>query len=352
MVGSIVTTGRRATGRRAGWVVSVLVLITAVLAGASPAAAAPDTGIVGSVVKAPITPDGDVAGAPTDFVINFDTSMDPIVPGRTLLAGDTIKVTLPDDFVRLVGPVQNPGPGGCNAASGTCSTAVLLQGWPQHPIPPTIGAGNYTVGAEDNTIVFTALKDLTPDTPNEPGIKQAHLILRTFVNPGPGRYEFAVAAQTGAGGATETGVAVVHVRPKPRASINVTSVFNAGNPNTIYQQTSPGDPTPLDWDFLVWDRRGEPAVGVDIRQINRNHALLVDGKRVVGQIRIDGPAGAAGQAITALGPSTPIDEGPVLGLPTARLTARFTAGDTPGRYTTTLSMNNGAGGVQMVVDVS
>ena len=44
-------------------------------------------GIVSSIVKAPITPDGDVAGAPTDLVINFDTSLDPDFDGRPLPAG-------------------------------------------------------------------------------------------------------------------------------------------------------------------------------------------------------------------------------------------------------------------------
>jgi hypothetical protein len=53
-------------------------------------------GIVSTVLKAPITPDGDVAGRPTDVVITLDTSLDPEVEGRTLLAGETIKVTLPD----------------------------------------------------------------------------------------------------------------------------------------------------------------------------------------------------------------------------------------------------------------
>ncbi len=55
--------------------------------------------IVTSVEKAPIVADGDVVGAATDLVINLNTSLDPAVPGRTLLAGRTIKVTLPDEFV-------------------------------------------------------------------------------------------------------------------------------------------------------------------------------------------------------------------------------------------------------------
>ena len=318
--------------------------------GTSSVSAGVDTGIVASVAKAPITPDGDVAGAPTDFVITLDTSLDPAVPGRTLLTGGTVKVTLPDDFLNLGGPVSNPGPPpACPPPAGTCSTGVLLQGWPQHPVPPS--PANYTVSVEGtNTIVYTAMTDLVPAPPAEPGLKQIHLILRDFLNPGPGRYEFAVEAETGPGGAVETGTAVVHIRPKPRASINVTSVFNAGTPNTIYQTAAAGATAPLDYDFLVWDNNGEPAVGVEIRQVNDHHALLVQGRRAVGQITIDAPAGAVGQQVSSLGPSIPI-VGPVLNLDTARLTAQFTAGDTSGRYITTFSMNNGTS-VQMVVDVS
>ncbi len=331
-------------------VVAGLAVAAMVTAGAASASAGVDTGIVARVTNAPVTPDGDVAGALTDFVITLDRSLDPTVAGRTLLAGKTVKVTLPDDFVNLGGPVLNPGPPpSCPPPARTCSTAVLLQGWPQHPIPPS--PLNYTVGVEGtNTIVYTATKDLVPAPPAEPGFKQMHLILQNFVNPGPGRYEFLVEAETGSGGVVETGVAVVHVRPKPKASINVTSVFNAGTPNTIYQQAAPGATVPLNYDFLVWDRNGDPAVGVEIRTVNDHHAVLVQGHRVVGQITIEAPPGASGQQVSSLGPSTPI-VGPVLNLDTARLTAQFTAGDQPGRYTTTFSMNNGTS-VQMFVHVS
>jgi hypothetical protein len=334
-----------------GSVVAGVAVAALVTGGAAPASAGVDTGIVAAVAKAPITPDGDVAGAPTDLVITLDGSLDPADPGRTLLEGKTVKVTLPDDFVNLGGPVLNPGmPPGCPPPAGTCSTGVLLQGWPQHPIPPS--PLNYTVGGEGtNTIVYTATQDLVPAPPAAPGLKQMHLVLRNFVNPGPGRYEFLVEAETGPGGAIETGVAVVHVRPKPRASINVTSVFNGPTtPNTIYQQAAQGSTVPLDYDFLVWDRKGDPAVGVEIRSVNDNHAQLVQGRRVVGQIRIEAPRGASGQQVSSLGPSTPII-GPVLNLATARLTVQFTAGDSPGRYTTTFRMNNGTS-VQMFVDVS
>ncbi len=322
----------------------LLVSAIALMAVVAPAGATSSgSGIVASVVKAPIDPAGDVAGERTDFVINLDTTLDPAVDGRALLAGNTIKVTLPDDFEYLGGPVTNPGPPpGCPPAAGTCGTGVLLQGWPQNPIPPS--PANYTLSLEGtHTVVYTATRDLVPGDPalNGPGIKQMHLILTNYVNPHPGRYEFLVEAETGPGGAVETGVGVVHVVPKPRASINVTSVF-AGPPpfaNTIYQTTAVGAPAPLEWNFLVWDRTGEPAVGVTVHQVNDTTAQLKLGNKTVGTIKIKAPAGAGGQTVSG-GPSVLI-VAPVKGFPTGRLTVQFTAGGEAGLYETTLSMNNG-----------
>lgn len=228
---------------------------------------------------------------------------------------------------------------------------VLLQGSPQNPIPPTVDAGNYTVSLEGtHTLVYTAARDLVPgdDTLNGPGIKQAHVILNGFDNPSPGWYAIEVAAETGPGGSLETGVGFVQIHPKPLASINITSAFSAGA-NTIYQGTTPGAATPLAWDFLMWDRNGDPAIGVTVVQTNSNNALLKIDRRTVGRVSIDAPPGAAGQTVAG-GPSTLLEVAPVLGLPTGQLTVVFTAGDTVGEYVTTLSMNNGTS-VQMHVEV-
>jgi hypothetical protein len=309
-----------------------------------PATAAPSgSGIVASVAKAPIDPVGDVAGERTDFVINLDGSLDPSVDGRALLAGNTIKVTLPEDFEYLGGPVTNPGPPpGCPPTAGTCGTGVLLQGWPQNPIPPS--PANYTLSLEGtHTVVYTATRDLVPGdlTLNGPGIKQMHLILTNYVNPNPGRYEFQVTAETGPGGAVETGIGVVRIRPRPRASINVTSVL-AGPPpfaNTIFQTTGVGEDAPHEWSLLIWDRLGEPALGVSVHQVNRRSAQIVRDGAVVGHIKIQAPKGARGQAVAG-GPSTAF-VAPVKGEDTGLLAVQFTAGNKPGLYTTTLRMNNG-----------
>ena len=344
---------RNYSRRRSSWPRKTLIgMVSAAMLGLVPGAATATLGgVVSSVDKAPISPTGDVAGELTDLVITLDTSLDPAVPGRSLRQGDSIKVTLPDAFTSLDLPTSNVGPGGCNPASFSCNTGVLLQGWPQNPIPPTIAAGNYLVSMEGtHTIVFTAVRDLLAGDPtlNGPGIKQVHLLAFGFVNPHPGRYGIEIDAETGIGGAVETGTGFVAIRPDARASVNVTSVFAGAN--TIYQETAVGTPAPHAWDFLVWDRLGGPAVGITVDQIDDDRALLRVGESTVGQVKISAPPGAAGQAVSG-GPSSLLAAGPILGLPTGRLTITFIAGHLPGTYETTLSMLNGTS-VTMYVEVT
>jgi len=319
------------------------------------------SGIVASVTNAPVAPGGDVAGAATDVVINLDIDMDPAVPGRTLPAGRSIRVLLPLGF-EFVDPVNFPladvfSAASCVPGNLQCTTAVLLQGWPQHPIlpvaPPPGPPNQYSLSYDDqaHAIVYTALQDIVPGVPLAgPGIKQLHLILNGFLNPRrPGFYTIRVEAETGPGGSLEVGSGEIQILPHPRPHIGVTSAFVTAQ-NTIYQMTSPGNPTPLPYDFLLWDSDGAPFTEVTIEQVGPEHALLRKGARVVGHVFIDAPPGADGQSIVSAGPSFAINA-PVTGVPTARLTAMFTAGSLPGRYVLTFSLAGGDA-VEMFVDVT
>ena len=330
--------------------------ILALLTLASSAALA--DGSVVSVAKAPITPDGNVAGAPTDLVIDLDTSLDPAFLGRALPAGCSVRVTLPGDFENTGLPAQDVFSENCAPGNFRCITGVFLQGWPQHPIlphfpPVPLGpATEYALTLDgSHTLVFTALMDLVVPNPNPapgPGLKQIHLI-SGFVNPKrPGFYPVQVEFEAGAGCTAESGVANVHIVPKIRPSVQVTSVFNMGAPNTIYQQTTALNDVPYAWDFLLWDRRGGPMEGVTVEMVNSELALLKQGNRAVGNIRIHVPTGAEGQSLSG-GPSVVI-LAPLKGVPTARLTVQFTAGSAPGRYTTTVKMQGG-NALKMFVDV-
>lgn len=316
--------------------------------------------IVSSIVKGPVAADGDVVSAATDLVINLTTLLNPAVPGRTLLAGRTIKVILPDQFVNTGSlPLQDVfSSPTCVPGHLQCSTAVLLQGWPQHPIlprvpptPPGTGTPQYTLSLEGtNTIVLTATVDLALGVPLPgPGIKQIHLILNGFRNPPhPGFYPIAVVAETGPNGEVESGTGTVHILPQIGPSINVTSAFNPGAPNTIFQQTAPGELAPLPYDFLLWDRSGDPFEGVTVQMVNPEYAHLKQDKSVVGHVAIEMPLGATMQEVFTQEPSSAI-EAPITGVPTARLRAFFRAGSATGVYVVTFALNGG-NAVRLFVD--
>lgn len=331
-------------------------------------------GIVHSIVNAPVAVDGTVAGAATDFVINFDLDMDPSIPGKTLAKGSSIRIKLPEAFVFADSenyPLQNVfGAKDCVPGNFKCSTAVLSHGWPQNPILPSFPPGKnaqYTLSFESdtNTLIFTA-NVMIKDVPLPgPGIKQMHLILLGFKNPTiPGRYPIHVSIMDETGAVLESGMDHLLIRPTPAPSINVTSVFvpgdvkggNPPNPNTIYQTTVPNRVAPMPWDFLMWDANGTPYTDIEIIQTESNRGELRHKEKVVGWFFISAPEGAMGQKVTRLA-SVAIPGTPVIGksfgtpIPAGRLTAQFTAGSKAGRYVTHFEMNQG-NQIHMIVDVA
>lgn len=329
------------------------------------AAAGADSSLVAEIGKAPIVPDGDVAGAATDVVIELAVDPDPAVPGLTLAKGESIRVTLPDAFVFADSegcPVEDfLGAPHCAPDKLACSTLILLQGWPQEPILPSFPPGEkqqYSIDYDpkDNAFTLTAAVALD-DVPMEgPGLKQIHLALLGFRNPDePGDYPIGVSIRDAEGNARAAGTGVLTIRPTVAPSLNLASVFddNGGappNPNTIYQTANTNAPTPLPWDFLVWDGAGEAYDGLEVRQLSPTHGALVHKGETVGAFTIDAPPGAMGQHVTG-GPSIALPREPVFdaAIPTGRLTLHFTAGSKSGRYVTTFALAGGDS-VRMTVD--
>ena len=309
--------------------------------------------IVNEVINAPIVSDGTTAGRTTDFVINLDTSLDPSIAGRTLLEGNQIRIILPKEFKNTLdyGFVGCPPP----LWDRKCNTGVLLQGWPQHPIGPPPSKYKMEYDDTSNTITFIAKQDLVPSLPLEPGLKQMHLILLGFTNPHPGHYRIKVEAETGLNGALETGWAKIHIVPKSRPSISVTStgMYNPDELNTIYQETTVNNEAPLLYNFLLWDKKDKPFVGVDLFDLGEgSNYLLKKGNKVVGHVNIDAPDDASGYMLMSEGESVSAFR-PTLGGPTltARWVGKFVAGTKAGRYTITAKLNGG-NEVKMFVDVS
>ena len=199
-----------------------------------------------------------------------------------------------------------------------------------------------------HTIVYTANVDIVPGLAAPgPGIKQTHLLLFGFRNPDEGVYDIKVVAETGPGGAVETGIGRVEIVDSPQPSISVTSAFNAGSPNTIYQSTATNSLTSLAYDFLLWDGNGLPFTGITIEPVNSTRWDLVKGNQVVGQVVLQALRGATGQELTSGQPSFEINS-PVSGVATARLTAQFKTGDALGDYILVFSMNDGNSVVMFV----
>jgi hypothetical protein len=347
-------------------------------------------GMVERIGKSSITADGNVSGEPVDIVITLDRSLDPMVDGRSLAAGDEIRVIFPPEFdltdldpaypLRDVPwplpPVPPLPPMPCVPGNLQCTTAVILHGWPQQPFFPPAVHHALSIDPFENALVFTAVQDLAPAGPTAPGIKQLLLILNGLTNPQPGEYVLQVEAQTGPGGSWESGSGIYKVHPHTRPSVNVTSVFVAGlaglltgspecasptlppNPNNpVYQHTLIGEDAPFIWTLLLWGKNNEPLTDVSLAWSSERQARLVRGNRTIGQLFIDAPVGSSGFGIevnpedctTAL-PGAPVIAGtPGIGpQPVGRLDLLFRAGDVAGDYTASISINNG-NAVELVV---
>lgn len=331
------------TARRASYIlalVALLVILPACAGVATPATPAND-GIVKQIMKAPVVPDGDVAGRPNDIVIDLNTSLDPNVPGRTLLKGKSIKVTFPDAFKATGIPLERFTAGKCPQQ---CAAVALLQGWPQHPF----AFPKYDLALEGTqTIVITANEDLKANPPLDPGLKQIHLLTSSHTNPAAGSYVIKVSAETGANGAVETGSGTLTVLAAVRPSINPASALSQPpGLNAIYQQAAAGQEIGRPFDFLLWGADGKPLTGVSVAPADTTKfakytgGLLKQGDTVVGGIIGSAPQGATGQRAFTDEPSKEV-KSPATGVPTGLLRIRFTVGSVAGEYAPTFELIDG-----------
>ncbi len=303
--------------------------------------------IVVATPKAPVVADGDVTGKPTDFNLVLDRSLDPQVAGRSLMQGKMIKVTLPDVFIRTEVPVKAPESG------------ALVKGWPQG------GLGGYTVTlAGTHTVVFTATEDIVPSGADNPGIKVLHVRGRAFTNPAPGDYAIAVSAETGPGGAVETGTGTLTIRPQVVPSINPSNALFTQPSNNNWQRVPVSTVTPSPLDFLLFGADGQPLSNVGIVAADRARfprytgGLLVqdtDGDGLLDAAKdaiVGGIIGAAPEGATGQSATSPIGATgrPVLSGHIARadgtmalgiLRVIFKSGDRPGEYTPTFELSGG-----------
>lgn len=280
-----------------------------------------------SITKAPIAPDGTTAKAVTDIVLTF-VNPDPQVDGIGLQSGATIEVTLPDGFV--------------NTGAGV-NSVIILQGWPQSPPTPPFP---WTTTVVNNTITATLTSNYLPGMFG-PGPKQAHLLLRGFQNPKPGKYRIPLSIQPDPSSMeTLSGLGEIIIMPKSRPSIHAVSVFSGppGPPppffNPLYQTVAQGDPA-RQVGMYVWDKNNEPFLGVDIEFENVKHGRMIQNGATVGHVWIDAPAGANDYTLATTGPSDLVNTA-VTVLPAGRLLVKFTPDpNVTGDYVLRFQLNNG-----------
>lgn len=357
------------------------------------------TGIIASIVKAPVVADGDVTGKPFDYVIDLDGSLDPQVLGRGIAVNGEIRIYFPPEidlstideegYPVATPPVPLPPvpplpDRPCIPGNLQCTTAVILRGWPQDPLFPPVFFHVLSVDTAQNALVLRAVKDIgfvAGETP-APYIKQIHLILNGLTNPAPGKYTLRIEAETGPDGTVESGEGTLVVLSETKPSINITSVFvpplaagacGPGSPppnpdNPVYQTTAVGEDAPFVWSFLLWGEDNEPLDNVWIHKVGKRHWLMLRNedrrfrwRDIVGRLRVDAPHGARGFDVRlnnddpAFNCPTLLPMAPVIAdtrgigpQPVGRLDLQFTAGDTAGIYRTTLWMSDG-NNVEMVV---
>lgn len=289
--------------------------------------------IVSSVAKAPIDPTGDVAGRTFDIIILLDRPMSPHFEGRSLAAGKTIKVELPEAMI-LEDTEVFSAPTKCGEVEGVCNLGIIVQGWPQKPIP----FSKFDVSFEEpRTVVIKALENIGPGAAG-PGIKVIHLNLPGVKNPEAGSYELKVMAETGPNGSLEEGVGVFTVLAETKPSINVTSTLSdAPGTNLIHQQTEAGKETPLPFDFLLWDAAGAPMLGVSVSDDGR---ALVQNGLTIGSIDWTTPEGASGHKVFSKQMSTEVVAPPST-FPAGHLRVYTQSGGQPGHYAVTFTLNDG-----------
>lgn len=283
-------------------------LVTAVVLvagwpGAATAAAPNVTPIEVTTGLAPVQADGLTVGAPTDFVVTW-ADPDPSVPGLDLRRGATVTLTLPEEFVDTGVRVAAGSAPGCGPPLVVdCSTAVLVQGWPQSPVLPF---PDVEWEESSGSFVLTLLADAAPAPPQLPGAKTLHVQAFGFRNPDrPGTYVAQLEIRPDPA-TDEVLVADAPLRIRPRTSphIGVLSTVNGAPPppfpNSVFQTASleDGPPELLVWGLYLWGVDAEPLVGARVRMHRRDVGLVLDGDgRPVGHVRVRAPAGAVDHSL-------------------------------------------------------
>ena len=300
-----------------------------------------------SFAPAPIANNGTTVGQATDFLIFFKDP-DPQIEGIGLKVGAQVRVKLPPEFkfADESKPVLTTGSmKGCAPPHvSECSTAGVLQGWPQSPVLPF---PNVTYEESTNTIVMVHSKEWLPKGPKAPGPKHIHLMLFGFTNPSvAGQYPIEVSIQPDPFKPQEkyTGTANIEILAEPTPFIAVNSQGNSKPPppfpNTLFQNI-PAGYTSLNMAFYLWGDAGVPLDGAEIMMDSPTAGKIIHPTEGdVATIEVVAPEGASDFGILS-GPAKKA-KAFLTQLPTGRMVVQFrTDPDAVGKYEVIFSMNGG-----------
>ncbi len=361
-----------------------------VLAGVSTTAMA--DGIVATIVNAPLSATGTLAGARVGINVYLqnasstgDDFMDPNVIGYGIPKGGRLEVEMSGDYERDwdVGISQ--------------ASIMLVTGTPQQGLPGKAVGYKITGGDNENTFLFTptsengivAKKTMTPapgakkDPVRQRGIKVIHIgfMQSAFFNKGDSG-TVTVRIKDASGKEVSTGTGSIDFLKTPRAQILPTN-FPHKRRNHNWQTISTGAKTGLPLTYMLYGKStgtdtkshyaykgGMEGVGIVAGGNDRfKHGLLVrdtngDGKldsktdTIIGGVNISSPEGATGQSLSNM-----MKDGKImLSIDTAKMAPKpgkrwggsmlmlnFTAGSAKGKYKITTTLLNGASYTYTVV---
>ena len=210
----------------------------------------------------PMVSTGLAANQPFEAWFVLDKSSDPTVPGYSVPAGATVRLTFPKEFTPLVGNLHLEG--------------ALLHGWPHGAIPVPFSVTQDK--ADAHVVIVRIDQAIASASPEAPGLKVIHV--RTGeLNPAvPGDYPISVQF-IDAGPLSGTTNAIAHITDKPVPNVAAYNQLHQSK-DEDWQHVSPGGDALLPIDLLI-TLPDDPRSTISLAPTGEGAiSILSDGKRI------------------------------------------------------------------------
>jgi hypothetical protein len=164
---------------------------------------------------------------------HLDKSSDPTVPGYSIPAGATVRLTFPKEFTPLAGNSHLEG--------------ALLNGWPHGAIPVPFSVTQDK--ADPRVVVVRIDQAIATRPPESPGLKAIHVRTGELNPASPGDYPILIQF-IDAGPVSGTTNAIAHITDKPVPNVAAYNQLHQSN-DEDWQHVKPGMEAALPIDLLV-----------------------------------------------------------------------------------------------------